>query len=450
MWTLLTIILVEGFVTVSVEILAIRQMMPFVGNNVIVTSIIIGIFLLFLAIGYFRGGSYTERYSSRLFNNFFKSAFLIGIGMSPSFIYSFFSSLGTVDQLLQLVFYLLLVTAPIVYILGQTLPITTNLFRAERIGAISGKALFLSTIGSFLGSILTTLLLFNYLGIAATVFTNVCLLTFLILLLMDKQTFSYRRIILLSFLLVVSYVLNITMEKNEFIRTNNYGDYRVTPHFQFSPNNFVKALFINNSFSSFLNDKNQGAPYIELIKKLIFHDLNLRDKKILVLGAGGFTLTAEGDHHNQFTYVDIDPDIYKLIKNNFNEHILGNFVAMDARIYIKNIKNYYDVIISDVYSNQITIPSHLLTVEHYRDIDNALTSDGLALFNVIINPELTDAFSKRIDNTITSVFSSCMKIPVIYWNKKSNVIYVCRKVAKNDNVIYTDNLNRATLDYFGE
>lgn len=51
------ILILEGFVTISVEILTIRQLIPFYGNSVIITSIIIGIFLLFLAFGYWRGGT---------------------------------------------------------------------------------------------------------------------------------------------------------------------------------------------------------------------------------------------------------------------------------------------------------------------------------------------------------------------------------------------------------
>ena len=53
---LFLIIFIEGFVSVAVEILTIRQLIPFAGSNVVVTSLIIGIFLLFLSIGYWRGG----------------------------------------------------------------------------------------------------------------------------------------------------------------------------------------------------------------------------------------------------------------------------------------------------------------------------------------------------------------------------------------------------------
>jgi predicted membrane-bound spermidine synthase len=54
------ILLFEGFITISVELILIRQLIPFYGNSVIVTSVFIGIFLLFLAIGYWRGSKSQE------------------------------------------------------------------------------------------------------------------------------------------------------------------------------------------------------------------------------------------------------------------------------------------------------------------------------------------------------------------------------------------------------
>src|SRR3990167_1675302 len=89
--SLFLIIFLEGFISISVEILTIRQMVPVVGNSVIVTSLIIGIFLLFLAIGYYRGGFYRENYTKILQRNFLLSAVFLGLGLSYFFIRIFFN-----------------------------------------------------------------------------------------------------------------------------------------------------------------------------------------------------------------------------------------------------------------------------------------------------------------------------------------------------------------------
>jgi spermidine synthase len=447
---LLAIILLEGFVTISVEILAIRQLMPFVGNSVVVTSLIIGVFLLFLAYGYRRGGEYTFGYREKLKSNFTIVAILTGIGLSYVFISLFFS---TVPQILKshtlmiLMGYLLLIVAPIVYLLGQTVPITVNLFKHEHkdsIGAISGRVLHLSTIGSFLGAVLTTLLLMNYLGVAWTVVINVAILILLVFFLIDNLKYDGIRLFILTVSMIVIGYINIYAEKIEFLTTTPYGNYQITKGLQ------GDLLMINGSSSSFINDKKQGFEYIEAIKKILFDDLRLHNKKILVLGAGGFTLSAERDNGNEFTYVDIDPEIAPLTRQYFLEHIRGKFYAEDARIYIKNTKQHYDAIVSDVYSNKMTIPAHLLTQEHFLGIKSRLTSNGIAIFNIIAGPTLDDPYSKRVDNTIRSVFRSCMAMSLSYKLGITNIIYICSNAIREaDKQVYTDNKNSSTMDFFG-
>lgn len=446
---LMCVILVEGFVTISAEILTIRQLLPMVGNSVIVTSLIIGIFLLFLAYGYRRGGQYQENYVEILKRNFMLAAIWLGIGLSYIFINLFFAGFRnyiSTEILVALLMYLIIVTAPLVYILGQTVPITMNLIKEVKpVGAIGGKILHLSTMGSFMGAVLTSLLLMNYLGVAATVFINFCLLAILtILLFVDKKKEGIR-IISLSVAFIIVFAFNIYNEKQTFITTNTYANYEVIKTGKDT------LLRINGSHSSLLTPEGHGFPYIELIKRILFQDLQLTNKDILVLGAGGFTLSAAGTHGNKFTYVDIDKDIEKVVKKHFLNTIRGAFVASDAREFLNLTPKKFDVIISDVYSNQRAIPAHLLTQEYFSQIKNKLQKSGFAIFNIIARPTLDDAYSRRLDNTVRSVFGGCMSIPIKYTNTINNIVYVCKNEARNaENTqdVYTDDLNRATLDFF--
>lgn len=450
---LLNIILLEGFVTISVEILSIRQLVPFVGNNVIVTSLIIGIFLLFLALGYLRGGAYRSHFRQTLKNNFTKALIFLGIGLSYTFaayFFDFFFKYLFQNTLIILTFYLLLIIAPIVYILGQTVPITTNLFKRDVIvGAISGKVLYISTLGSFSGAVLTSLLLFNFVGVGWTVFINAAILTFLVLLMLDIDFKDITRLLMLVLALFAIYILNVRFENIWFLHTNNYANYAIQYDTELEKDNPGDALVVNNSISSFVNYKRQGAPYVELMKKIVFKNLKLKNKTILILGAGGFTFGAENDFGNRLIYVDIDKDIKKFVEKYYLEKINGEFVAADARVFVKDKKSMYDVIISDVYKSRIIIPTYLLTREHLFNVYRALKPNGFVLFNLIASPLLKDAYSKRIDNTINSVFTSCMKIPMNYVDEYTNIIYVCSKNKRErDKTIYTDNLNSATLDFF--
>lgn len=442
------IVLLEGFVTISLEILTIRQLIPVVGNSVVVTSLIIGVFLLFLAEGYRKGGTYKNNYTSILQKNFLLAAFGLGIGLSYAFIEIFFEAVKIItphSTLIPLIVYLLLIIAPVVYVLGQTVPITLNLWKKNpSIGAVGGQILHVSTIGSFLGATITALLLLNYLGVAWSVFIDFGILALLIIFLTD---FKVEKIQLLSLMGLgcLVYGLNVSYEKTFFVATNNYGNYRVE---QISP--VGKFLVINDSPSSYLNYKNKSFAYIEWVKRILFSDLAFKNKNILVLGAGGFTLSAEGMHDNQIDYVDIDQRVNSVVKKHFLADIKGNFIADDARHYLMVTQKKYDAIVSDVCSNRHAIPAHLVTREYFLAVKNKLTDQGVAIFNIIAKPTLENTYLKRIDNTLRTVFNNCMVAPLNFSPQMdANVMYVCRKsIVENDKTLYTDNLNRATVDFF--
>lgn len=259
---------------------------------------------------------------------------------------------------------------------------------------------------------------------------------------------EFIRLVALILLTITVYTLNVSFERNLFIATTHYGNYAVTPY-SLTPGDQGKLLSINDSLSSYLNTHKKAFPYAELIKKILFSDLKLSNKEILVLGAGGFSLSAESDGGNHFIYVDIDKQILPLVKKHFLSQIKGEFIAGDARHYLKTLdKKQYDVIVSDTNSNRSTLVPHLVTAEYFRAVNEALRNEGVALFNMIIRPTLNDAYSKRIDSTLRSVFGSCMAIPLHYNDKLTNVVYVCKKSAfTQDKVLYSDNLNPVSLDF---
>ena len=447
LFTLFTILLLEGFITISVEILTIRQLMPFYGNSVVITSIIIGFFLLFLALGYWRGGMWRNQYFERLGRNYLLSMIWIGVGLSYSFIklfsYSTMTSLS-LSYLMSLTLYLILVLAPIVYWLGQTIPITTNLFNQNQsVSKISGSALFLSTVGSFLGAMVTSLLLFQYVGVAWTVVINCILLFALVLKLKAHGQFGWWTFLLFGVVMLLIKNLNVDAESQQFKLTNNYGNYEII-----ADDKQARILKINESASSMITPDQKGFGYIEFIRNILFEKLALKNKQILIIGAGGFSLTANGTHDNQVTYVDIDPAIKSIAEQYFlSGPIKGNFVGEDIRLFLNQRPEKYDVIISDAYSNDVSIPPSLLTVEYFELLANHLKPSGLIVLNIISNPLFKDDYSRRLNNTIFTVFPYCSIIPLNWDLHLSNVIYICPNNTREKGR-YTDNLNSSTFDYF--
>jgi spermidine synthase len=336
------------------------------------------------------------------------------------------------------------VLAPIVFWLGQTIPLTTNLFNQQhRVGQISGRALFLSTMGSFLGALLTSLLLFQYLGVAWTVVINCVLLFGLIIGLRKESHLTVLQGIFLFLVLGFIALLNLNAEKVQFKRTNNYANYQVI-----DSQTFDRLLQINRSNSSLLSVDGKGFPYIEFMRDLLFKQLNFHDKSMLIIGAGGFTLTASGTYGNQVTYVDIDPDIQKLVESDFLHHpINGSFVAEDARSYLQQHHAPFDVIISDAYTHRAAIPPSLLTIEYFKAIADHLGPNGMLIVNVISDPLFRDDYARIVYNSIHSVFTYCAVVPLAWKDPLTNVIYICPKVSELP-VVYRDDLNNATQDFF--
>jgi spermidine synthase len=235
------------------------------------------------------------------------------------------------------------------------------------------------------------------------------------------------------------------------VAANNYANYRVINGVQLASDSIGSVLQINSSLSSFVNDRKEGFSYVELIKRILFKDLQLQNKNILVLGAGGFTLSAAGEYGNSFTYVDIDPHIKNIVQHHFLPQINGHFIAQDARVFMRENKKPYDVIISDVYSNINTIPSDMLTVEHFQNIKRSVTDGGYAIFNIISRPFLDDKYSKRTDSTLRYVFKNCVVIPQTYSTDLTNMIYVCKKSRnESEEIVYKDDKNSSTIDYFNK
>jgi spermidine synthase len=442
-------ILLEGFASIAIEIITMRQLLPYVGNSVVINSIIIGVFLLFLSLGYYRGGLVTKNFQTSLGRNFLIAGFISSFGFSTAFLNLIVFVLDRwhlQGPIVFLTIFLSLILAPIIFYLGQTIPITFNLFPQDRGGLITSRVLFFSTIGSFLGSIFTAAFLFDLIGVSLTIWlVSSCIL--LLAIFIDKRSKNalFKTAFALSTIVITKHLL-----KDDFIRTTAYGNYQVINDYKLSknPEEMGKLLLINSSHASFLNKQQKSFDYIEKIKKIMFEDLKLTHQKILVLGAGGFTLSSENTHENEFTYIDIDKHIKSIVKNNFNTHIKGQFVSADARLYVKNKHAQYNVIVFDAYAQLMAIPSHLLTQENFADIRNSLTENGYFIMNFIANPMLNDQFSQTVDNTLHSIFPHCMAETLNYGAQLANIIYVCKKNSRNIRDIYTDNLNTASKDSF--
>ncbi len=454
------VILIEGYVILATELLAIRQIIPFVGNGIETVAIVVSAVLMPLAFGYFAGGNYKANQNKtlrkKLITNIITAAFILTFGLSHVMLEMFFLSLdliGINSHIVQTSIYSLLFIAYPVFLLGQTVPLISNYFSRKKLSEIAGRMLFFSTIGSFFGSIISTLLLMTLIGVNNTVIVTIVLLALLVMILNNKIISKNSLTILFFVSLVVIFNNDDVMRELGIVENNGYSTIKVIDEKNADDS---RILSINNSASSRYSAKPEGRfDYIKYVENtFIKSKARTKNKKnILVIGAGGFTIGIDDDY-NEYTFIDIDKSLKKVSEKFFLKKVLGEnkiFIAESARSFLRHNVEKYDLIFVDAYSNKWSIPPDLITKEFFLQVRNGLRENGIAVFNVVTSANFQDRFSVKLDNTFRIVFDRMNRHAIGDYDGflknggKPNVIYSYFK-QKPDSEIYTDNKNSYFLD----
>ncbi len=467
-------ILIEGYVVLACEIFAIRLLIPFVGSGVEVTAIVIGFVLMPLAMGYHIGGAYFRRafraarkrgslptsVRRKLVRNLVTGQIFLAFALSSSFLDSFFALLekGGVTPLFQTAFYSILFLIVPVFLLGQTVPLVSHFFSRRRLSEITGRMLFFSTIGSFLGSLFTSLVLMSFLGVRLSVFLTLLLLSALGFLLARKE----QRLLLITGAAVLIYLFMNDLQHAAVNKIVGENAYNTTSIFNLPENESV-LMSLNRSFSAlYSKDPERLFPYIQYVENNFVSPLIQRAEKegpkdVLVIGAGGFTVGLQ-DTVNHYVFVDIDSDLKDIAEKHFLPAPLGpnkKFVAASARAFIHRDQTLYDLIFLDVYTTRFSVPMECVTREFLLEVKKSLKPDGVVLANIIADPFFRDRFSTRYNATFASVFphfSRHIITPQDPWqayrsDRPSNLLYIyAASPIIEDQTVYTDDRNTHSLD----
>jgi len=417
------VIFLEGYIILSSELLAMRTTVPFVGAGTDTMSIIIAAVLLPLAAGYQAGGNFkikgeNGQYRSirkKLLSNIFIATCFFLPALSYFIMQFFFYSLalsGIENALVQIIIYCLIFIVYPVYLLGQTVPLVSNYFSKEKLSQITGKMLFFSTLGSFCGSIVTTLVFMQYLGVHNTISLIFILLLFLTISLGKKET--RNKTMSVFFMVCIALFLNsdhIMKGMLHVVKNNKYSIImvmKVNEDNELDEENGTPHMFINNNDSSMYGQDGRKHDYVEFAEKITYEAWpeDGRPLDILIVGAGGFTFGHNDLKHN-FVYVDIDKDLQYVAETYLlKEKLQPNktFHPIPVRAYFKNTDKKYDVIFLDTFLGGLSIPEHLITQEFFQAVKNHLRDDGIMIANFIVSQNFHNVYSKTIDNTIRSVF----------------------------------------------
>lgn len=460
---LLLAIFIGGYVSLSLEIIAMRQLMSFVGSTAITASIVIGVFLAFLSIGYYQGSVSkisTRRLKDILWQGFTVIAALIIFATSYPLLdayFSFLTKIGIRSNILQTFIYSFMFLSFGPFLFGL-ITATTGKYVQRSGKDETGTIMAVDTIGSVFGSILTTLIFMPFIGVNHTIIWITAVSLFGAFLF--KR--SYEGLLILVFGIVLN--ANGLLEKNYGMVSNNAASTIILEEQDEGKSILMK---MNGGHSSKISeDEEQMFHYIRIIENNFI--LPLREekkgvvkekKKILILGAGGFTLGLK-DHFNDYTFVDIDKDLKKITEEKFLKQKLGEnkkFVLNDASQFLKTTEEKYDLIVLDTYSSKSMIPENLVTIEYFKRVKDRVNEGGIVVINIITSPNFSDPFSQRIDNTIRHVFTKNLsRDSVGEWfnafapndNKKNmrNILYTFYNIP-NDGMIYSNGKNQSFYDW---
>lgn len=447
------ILLLEGLASTGIQMLVIRQVTGYVGASVLVTSIVVSLFLAALALGYFAGGRSTADYRDRLALNLVLSIGLFGIGLSYPVVDLFFSTMTDLTAhfslvshpLAHLFLYCLLVLVPLVFMLGQTVPLLLHTARASQSKSESaGNLTALSTVGNVIGCLVTALVLMVAFGVGTTIVINAVVLLIALISVMDLRSVKHLAGAAAAAVFIgVAVVLNIIIERQVFDATSVYANIKVQPHED------GRALVVNRQFASYTDDEGRAWPYIETMRDAL---RNRAKSEVLVLGAGGFTLSADETlTKHAFTYVDIDPELKDIAEQRFlGNAITGTYIAEDARSYLLTRKELVDVVVVDLFSSSVMIPAHTATLEFFELVESRLKPEGLALLNIAANPMLDDPYSRRIDTTVRAAFDRCVTDLSGFRDGLENLVYFCRSKIENRVAVlpYRDEYEGVSIDAF--
>ncbi len=450
---LVALIFFNGFISLSLELVILRQLSFWVGSSPVITSIIMGAFLGFMSLGYWLGNSPRVRIKfipKILCASFLFIAALALFAASFPFVTTYFALMytaGIKSGVIQTFIYSFAFLSVGPFLFGFNTTLLSRLLQVRNKNN-TGNIMAVDTIGSVIASMATTLIMMPFLGVNYTV----CLV---ILLACGCALLVCRRVcvwIVSAALLIFGGYIN-----SDYVQYSKYGILVNNSNSTISVAEFdgLRVLDMNRLAMSVYNTHDaSGAPYINFINDNFIYKLPKdKPRKILVLGAGGFTAGLSDTFH-EYTFVDIEPTLKEVSEKHFLKQNLSpnkKFIVQDASQFLKNTPQQYDIILLDVYSNSFQVPEGLITAEFMARIKSRVAPNGVVLMNIIESPSFSDAYTRVFDNTFHSVFTHNTSRQIIDtinpWarDEVANIIYIYFNV-ENDGRIYTINKTPVIYD----
>lgn len=435
------LLLVEGYCSLAVEMIALRVLAPVAGQSVGVTSIVVTAFLAALALGYRSGGRFPGDVREKLGWNLAAAAAWSAFWLSRFGVALAFDATAWLPPLWQVAAYAAAGVGPAAYLLAETVVLLVGSGGRESASEKAGGAFSASTLGNVAGGLLTALVVMQHLGVAAAL----ALVSALLLLAalgawgrLDWRLWAPG---------VAAAVLaggNLAVERNGYVLATAHADYAVE-----ADADGARHLRVNGQNASREDGNGVGHPYIEWIEDAVYGDLpDGRRARVLVIGAGGFTFgRGRPVSATDIVYVDVDDRLGEAAGAFLGAPPRsGSYVAMDGRAYLLRHEAAFDAIVLDAYADRTTVPAHLVTREFFGLARSRLAEGGGLYMNLIAPPE-PERLATRIERTLRAVFAWCRTHVAGDASRWHNLVFACaRSGLDGDAAVYSDGGPRGETD----
>jgi spermidine synthase len=396
---LLFTVFISGMTTLAAELAASRLIGNVFGTSNIVWASIIGLILIYLTLGYFLGGKWADANPTlgAMYRVLAWGAFTLGL--VPYIAGPVLRSAATAFEFLQVgilgasfIAVLILFSVPIT-LLGTISPFAIRLSVDDpsRAGQISGQIYAISTLGSFIGTFLPTLVTIPAIGTKNTFLVFSLLLLFVALAGLGK--FASRREMLIHMWMPVIIAIVAALSRGQALK-NNVGQIYETE----SAYNYIQVQE-QNGFTLLRLNEGQGVHSIYnpntlqyngpwdqfLVSPYFYANRKPTDiKRVAIVGL------AAGTAARQMTAVygsipidgfEIDPKIVEVGQKYFDMNMPNlNINIGDGRLNLEQSPYKYDIIAVDAYRPPY-IPAHMTTQEFFQIAASHLTDNGVLTLN---------------------------------------------------------------------
>jgi spermidine synthase len=437
MRSLYLLVFTSGFVTLGVELSASRLLEPAFGSSQIVWAALIGMILLYLALGAWLGGRLADRYPRRSVLDGVLTAAAVGVALIPLFSPPVLRMAATglegfAPGLLggALAAILLLFSVPVILLGTSSTWAVRLLIDASppgdaRMGARVGRLYAMSTVGSLLGAFVPVLWLIPAIGTRLTFFAFA--LTLLVVLAVGALGRRHMWLPLTALLIVSALALwsggdrsiragwddgsrgPIIFEDESrfnYIAVRQWGSER---HLKLNDGIGIHSVYHPDALLS------DGIWDYFLLAPLFRTGVGAQPapESLLVVGAAAGTVSglyaAIYGPSVAMTGVELDPEILQ-VGSEFFAMDRPNLttVAADGRHFLTQqpADARWDVIAVDAYRPPY-IPFHLTTVEFFATVRDHLSDNGVLAINVgrtAANYALVDAMAATVRTIFPTVF----------------------------------------------